>query len=61
MVTGALQDWKEYMDEGLLTVGSQDLIYVQKHYKSQGYVLNLIKAKIGIRTANDERDVLLGK
>ena len=60
LVTGALQNWNEYMDEGLLTTGAQDIFYVQKFKRCEGHVMSLIKTKIGIRAANDERDVLLG-
>ena len=52
--------WNEHIDEGVLTVGSQDLFYVQKFENNDGYNYSLVKTKIGIRLSNDDRDVLLG-
>ena len=66
LVSGELLNWNEHLHEGLTTVGSQDLFYVQR-IETNGEVTNgekivhsLVKTKIGLRSRLEERNTLCG-
>ena len=58
VTTGQLVNWKEDKNTGLLTVGSQDLLFISEIDDNKH---DLIRVKIGVRHSDDdEKDISIG-
>ena len=58
VTTGQLVNWKEDKNTGLLTVRSQDLLYINEINENTH---NLIRVKIGVKLSDDDsKDISIG-